>query len=313
MTSKPRRVGDELRARREELGISLHKVEVATKIRGRYLRAIEAHDYANLPNDVYSKGFVRQYAQYLELNGAEFATRYQQERGSQQPNSRQTKPRALVLRGGASSRLTASLVLLGVIGVIAAYMIWQFSSLTASPKLTLESPSKDGVVTQSALEVRGATSAGSDVFLNDTLLPSDVNGKFATTLILQSGVNEVRVRSRNKLGKETTVTRNILNQQVDKEALPTAVFDGLAVEVAAKEASSVILMADGKEVYKGVLAPGSKRLVRGTTISVETTNAGGVSLKVTNSKLANYDFGVLGTSGASRTVEFSKDTQLNQP
>lgn len=306
-------VGDELKIRREERGYTLHKVEVATKIRGRYLRAIEASDFANLPNDVYSRGFVRQYANYLGLSGAEFAKRYQAERGGIQKPTRQVKPRAMELRLGATSRWAASLAVLGVLALIIGYLIWQFSSLTAAPRLDLDSPNKDRVVETSSIEVKGETAPGADVFLNDVPLPSDVNGAFKTTLMLQPGINEVRVLAKNKLGKQTTVTYNILSKQAKTDQLPTATFDGAAVLISARDASEVKIAADGKTLYEGTMAKGSTRLISAKdAITITGSNAVGLSIKLTNSVVAGYDFGPLGSEGAPRTVEITKTTKISE-
>lgn len=306
-------VGDELRIRRQELDISLHKVEVATKIRGRYLRAIEASDFANLPNDVYSRGFVRQYAQYLGLSGAEYAKRYQLERGGLQKPVQQVKPRAVGLRFGLTSRWAASLAALGVLVLIIGYLLWQFSSLTSAPKLDLVSPGKDIVVASSSIEIKGSTASGADVFLNDVALPSDVDGKFATTLALQPGINEVRVVAKNKLGKQTKVTRNILSKQTKTDQLPSASFDGVAAIFTATKASFVTILADDKVVYEGSLAKGSsKRISAKNKITITASSPDAVSAKFTNKVVAAYDFGPIGNDGAARTVEFTRTTQVSQ-
>lgn len=307
------RVGDELQVRRQELGYSLHRVEVATKIRGRYLRAIEASDFANLPNDVYSRGFVRQYAVFLKLPGAELAKRYQEERGNPIKQSRQIKPRALDLRLGATSRWVASLAALGAVAVVAGYLLWQFSSLTAAPKLDVASPSKDSVVDSSSIEVKGTAASGSDVFLNDVPLPSDVDGAFTTTLILQPGINEVRIVARNKLGKETKLTRNILSKQSASSELPAATFDGVAVLLSASNASAVKIVTDGNTTHEGTIAKGGTRLISAReTVVVTASDPASLSAKLTNTVVAGYDFGVFGADKPARTIEFTKTTQISQ-
>ncbi|WP_067931304.1 helix-turn-helix domain-containing protein [Alicyclobacillus kakegawensis] len=64
-----RELGETLRRRREELGMDLDQVERMTKIRKRYLSAIEQGDWSALPGDVYGRGFVRSYAEALGLDG----------------------------------------------------------------------------------------------------------------------------------------------------------------------------------------------------------------------------------------------------
>ena len=55
-----------------------------TKISKRYLRAIEADDYATLPAKVYTRGFVRLYASVLGLDADRVAASFMElvERGS---------------------------------------------------------------------------------------------------------------------------------------------------------------------------------------------------------------------------------------
>lgn len=62
-------LGQVLRMKRESMGLSLSEVEVKTKIRKRYLEALEQGDWSVLPGDVYARGFIRSYAEILGLDG----------------------------------------------------------------------------------------------------------------------------------------------------------------------------------------------------------------------------------------------------
>lgn len=64
-----RELGQLLRDRRLKLGISLEEVQTKTKIRKRYLQALEDGDWDALPGEVYARGFVRSYAELLGLDG----------------------------------------------------------------------------------------------------------------------------------------------------------------------------------------------------------------------------------------------------
>src|SRR5262245_24957417 len=61
-------LGDQLRAERERRGQVLEQVAEATKIRKTYLEALEGHDWKALPADVFTRGYVRSYAEYLGLD-----------------------------------------------------------------------------------------------------------------------------------------------------------------------------------------------------------------------------------------------------
>lgn len=62
-------IGETFRQRREELKISLKEAENATSIRMGHLKAIEAGEMKKLISPVYAQGFIRQYANFLGLDG----------------------------------------------------------------------------------------------------------------------------------------------------------------------------------------------------------------------------------------------------
>jgi cytoskeleton protein RodZ len=73
---KARPWGNWLRERREELGISLEQVEEETRIRVRYLEALESGEFEALPDPFVGRGFLRNYAAYLGLDPQEASDRY---------------------------------------------------------------------------------------------------------------------------------------------------------------------------------------------------------------------------------------------
>jgi cytoskeletal protein RodZ len=62
-------IGNSLREARVRQQLELGEIELATKIRARYLRALEEETFEALPAQTYVKGFLRTYADYLGLDG----------------------------------------------------------------------------------------------------------------------------------------------------------------------------------------------------------------------------------------------------
>ncbi len=62
-------IASQLRTARTEAGIDIATAEYATKIRAKYLRALESGDWAALPEETAAKSFLRTYADYLGLDG----------------------------------------------------------------------------------------------------------------------------------------------------------------------------------------------------------------------------------------------------
>jgi cytoskeletal protein RodZ len=71
-------LGRELREAREAQGISLEQAEAATRIKQRYLEALEVNDWAALPTPVQARGFLRNYALYLGLDADQVMSHYSQ-------------------------------------------------------------------------------------------------------------------------------------------------------------------------------------------------------------------------------------------
>jgi len=69
-------VGTILRQARNRRKVELSEVEAATRIRLRYLRAIEDEDWDVLPGGVYTRGFIRTYGNFLGLDGERLAQDY---------------------------------------------------------------------------------------------------------------------------------------------------------------------------------------------------------------------------------------------
>lgn len=69
-------IGNSLREVRIRRGVELAQVEAETHIRTRYLKALEDERFDLLPGDAYVRGFLRTYADYLELDAELFVDEY---------------------------------------------------------------------------------------------------------------------------------------------------------------------------------------------------------------------------------------------
>jgi transcriptional regulator with XRE-family HTH domain len=78
-------VGGKLREARTRRKLSLADVEEATKIRGRYLQAIENDEWDQLPGDTYARAFIRTYGRFLGLDGERLAEEQRRGSGASRP------------------------------------------------------------------------------------------------------------------------------------------------------------------------------------------------------------------------------------
>lgn len=94
-------VGDKLRQERQRQNLTVKDIEQATSIRGLYIECIEKGDYAQLPGDVYTKGFIRNYANFLKLDADACVHQYVEETN---PEKAAAQDAALAAREAQSAR-----------------------------------------------------------------------------------------------------------------------------------------------------------------------------------------------------------------
>ena len=118
-------IGSTLREARMRSRIDISEVEARTKIRAKYLRAIENEEWSVLPGPTYVKTFLRTYAQYLGLDAHllvdEYSTRFEEPEELELPAfSREQPVRSRVQRAGPPSRLAAGAV---VVLLVLAFLL----------------------------------------------------------------------------------------------------------------------------------------------------------------------------------------------
>jgi cytoskeleton protein RodZ len=120
-------IGTTLREARMRAGIDLSEVEARTKIRAKYLRAIENEEWDLLPGPVYVKSFLRTYGDFLGLDSRmlvdEYKRRYERPSDHEmRPASSLTREREREARGPlVPSWLVIGVVLVGI--VVALFLI----------------------------------------------------------------------------------------------------------------------------------------------------------------------------------------------
>ena len=118
-------IGSTLRETRIRKKIDITSVEEATKIRAKYLRALENEEWGLLPGPTYVKTFLRTYAEYLGLDPRllveEYSARFEQPEDLELPAfSREDRLRTRVTRVPPPSRWG---VMVGVVVAFLAFLL----------------------------------------------------------------------------------------------------------------------------------------------------------------------------------------------
>lgn len=136
-------IGPSLREARLHMGVEITDAERATKIRAKYLRALETESFDVLPGQAYIKSFLKSYAEYLDLDGQLFVDEYTS-RFWVDEESGPIRTRRIRIRERHHKRAERRMVVLTVIGiaVVTALVIaaWNYGDSgapdTSIPNLT---------------------------------------------------------------------------------------------------------------------------------------------------------------------------------
>lgn len=194
----PRRLGEILLMARQSRGIELERAARDTKIRARYLAALEAGDFRELPGTVYTKGFLRNYAQYLGLDPDVVIGHYKRELGGRAGERVSIVSRTLRAPSGGLT-ITPGLLVAGVltVAVIAflGYIGLQFVRFAQPPVLTVSSPATvESTIDAESTVISGTATAGATITITGADGPTTTSassaGDWTATVPLRKGRNE---------------------------------------------------------------------------------------------------------------------------
>jgi Helix-turn-helix domain len=129
-------IGNSLREARERQELGYPEIELATKIRAKYIRALEEENFTSIPGDAYIRGFLRTYADYLGLDADvyvdEYASRFITSWRDELPPRRERH--RIRRRERPLSRLAVALVLAGIVAVTGlVFAAWRYGG--SSPQV----------------------------------------------------------------------------------------------------------------------------------------------------------------------------------
>ena len=129
-------IGNSLREARIRRGLSIKDVEAVTRVRSRYLEALEQDDFSVLPGPTFVTAFLRTYANFLKLNAEELVDEYKRHheprRVEAEPGTIRVEPTSHSKSRGAVERQKRKVrryqrgsILVGILAIIVvALLAW---------------------------------------------------------------------------------------------------------------------------------------------------------------------------------------------
>jgi cytoskeletal protein RodZ len=274
---------ERLYAARERKGVDLYRAERDTKIRARYLAALERGDYGELQGDVYTKGFLRNYAAYLGLDPEEVIGQWRRERGSTATPKTPLKVPRPIAQPRPGLQFSPSVVVAAMLTIlIVAVGVWlgiQVMRFAKPPTLEVTSPREASVQLaddQTSFTLEGTSIPGATITVAlagaTRQVSADSTGAWSMTVELVRGRNEFQIDSTDPdTGKHAeqpvTIVLSVPFTQIEAPALTvdqpadnTTVENGaIRVQGTATNASQVTITTayEGPPGSTGTVTPGS--------------------------------------------------------
>lgn len=204
-------IGEILKKTREERKLTLEQVESVTKIRKKFLQAIEEDDWKKISSITYTQGFIKNYAQFLGLDINFVLAIFRRQFNSVE--KLKIMPSGLAEPLNVSFwRLTPSKIIAGfVIILLVLFFSWLFSQYQAyvwAPRIVIAKPQENEVIKGTTVEIIGKTDPWAKLTINGQEV-SITNGQFNQVITVMPGTVTINIDAINKFGKKQEVTRTI--------------------------------------------------------------------------------------------------------
>ncbi|MBQ1509465.1 MAG: helix-turn-helix domain-containing protein [Selenomonadaceae bacterium] len=286
-------IGDILRQERERQNLTVKDIEQGTSIRALYIEAIENGEYQTLPGEVYTKGFIRNYANFLKLDADDCVRRYVSENHPEQAMAeaaREETPRKEIPRKETPVRNAPD-----------------FSQASAGYPREKGSSPKYGMMAATVVLI--AVLGGGAYFL----LGDDIHstGKPPAGQVQQdkkpaSGKTAEKPGSSAKENVSATNTgkgQSPQTQNTSQPASPEKKANDVQVTAKFTDRCWTKVVADGKTVYEGIAEEGKTMSWKGNEkVTITAGNAGAMELTHNGKSL-----GKAGAAGQVVDKVFTRD------
>jgi len=205
-------LGSQLKNAREARGLSLKDVAEKIKIRTIYLQWLESGDYHSLPADVYIRGFLKKYIGALDLDEEAIMQEYENEKksmhhlGSICAELPSFKKNNFLI----TSKVLTWVIIFIIILIVGGYFFYHLNFLFGLPKIKVFYPKTDLVIKDDMLQLAGKTDLNVVLTINDKEIYIDKDGAFKKELMLNDGLNIVKVTAKNGFSRTFSVVRNVI-------------------------------------------------------------------------------------------------------
>jgi len=320
-------LGEKLKKLRSDKRTSIVEVSRFTKIQPAYLEYLEEGIWDKLPADVYVKGFLRSYADFLGVDEKILIRLYEREKEiranlkkNKKTDSKKEKPINISPFIFTPKKiLISAIIVLVLAGLVLLYS--EINSFANAPSLIILNPQNNSQVPGNSVYIEGVTDKEALLYINNQSILVGDDGRFRENLTLQSGLNIINVKSINKFQKETMESLSIRsdykgqeeNNNFLTEENKTGDLPEKKIKIEIKVEPGPVWVnveIDGEIAFDGTMLTGAMQNFEANEKIVISSGKG----KATFVKFNGQDLGALSLDpGVVKGVTFTPETKISNP
>jgi cytoskeletal protein RodZ len=191
-----------LKNTRQEKDYSIAQISQKIKVPLKYLAAIEAEDAANFPEEPYISLIVKDYAQFLGLDGQQMLRLFYRDFSTKINSSPDLRP-----KNPLSPQAFFSYFVIIATVVFSVYLLSEYFQFHRPPHLSVVWPATVSP-SSASLEIRGTTDPEATVRINHNLVMVDTKGNFVKKISYDSRSPKITVTAQSPSGKTTIAEKN---------------------------------------------------------------------------------------------------------
>jgi cytoskeletal protein RodZ len=203
-----KKLGDLLRESRESKEISIEKVAKRLLLKEEIIEALENGNWSKLPEPAYVKGFIKNYADFLDIDSNRLLALYRAEFDEK----KYPKKDHMTSKSKKFTVTPEKLIPLAFITAVLAffvYLVIQYTSILSAPSLKILSPQDDITINTTIIEVSGKTQAEATVSVDGEIIAVDSVGNFSHQVKLDEGRNIIEIIASFRFSPKSKTTRTV--------------------------------------------------------------------------------------------------------
>lgn len=193
---------------RLEIGLNIKDIAKKIGIREDYLNSIENNRLDLLPAGIYTRGFIKKYAEFLKVDPKIINQQLKEiESEKEDPFSKKiiSKNYLLVLPKIIKTILFSLAILLCIL-----YLSFYARKIASPPELLISYPGDNLLTKEKNITIVGQTESEAELKINGELILSNNFGNFSQTINLKNGLNNIIISAKKKYSQENIVIKQIL-------------------------------------------------------------------------------------------------------